>query len=290
MRNASRKIFTENATDFSFGAFEMKLSTFMNSPFRTVRRLTIFLFFLSVTAFPLMAQETVFKNSGSDASLIELYSSEGCSSCPPAEAWTNGLKGAPGLWKNIFPLTFHVDYWDGLGWPDRFAKPTYTLRQRHYAAVLGQDSVYTPEFFLNGMEWRRGAFDGLGLPSERTKTSGELSFALSENKNIISALYVPSVTGKQLTFNAVLLGFDIFTNVQRGENRGKKLKHDFVVLNFSSMPMTSKNGHSYESGPLEIASSITDQPGAVVAWVSATDGAILQMAGGWFPHAGQNRN
>ena len=52
-------------------------------------------------------------------------------SCPPAEAWTNNLKSAPGLWRDIFPVAFHVDYWDGLGWPDRFARAEYTQRQRN---------------------------------------------------------------------------------------------------------------------------------------------------------------
>ncbi|MDB4793761.1 DUF1223 domain-containing protein, partial [Methylacidiphilales bacterium] len=88
------------------------------------------------TTMPLRAQDVVFKSNIPTASLIELYSSEGCSSCPPAEAWVNDLKSAPELWKSIFPVVFHVDYWDGLGWPDRFSRADYTQRQRNYAAQL----------------------------------------------------------------------------------------------------------------------------------------------------------
>ena len=109
---------------------------------------------LGATIVPLLSQDVVFKSSGAPSSLIELYSSEGCSSCPPAEEWLNHLKGDAGLWKSVFPVAFHVDYWDGLGWPDRFARAEYTQRQRDYAARLRQDSVYTPEFVLNGLEWR----------------------------------------------------------------------------------------------------------------------------------------
>ncbi len=55
--------------------------------------------------------------------LLELYTSEGCSSCPPADRWLSGLRQDPRLWRQLVPVAFHVDYWDGIGWPDRFASP-----------------------------------------------------------------------------------------------------------------------------------------------------------------------
>ena len=232
---------------------------------------------------PLLPQDFVLKNSGSKASLIELYSSEGCSSCPPAEAWTNDLKSAPGLWKDIFPVAFHVDYWDGLGWPDRFARAEYTQRQRNYAAQLGQDSVYTPEFIVNGLEWRRGWFSGQGLPSAGAKKAGTLSLTIHDKEKKISANYIPgpSVTAQPLVLNVALLGFKLVTDVKRGENGGRTLEHDFVVLSFNSTPLTSGANASFQSPPIEIKSSTEDAPGAVVAWVSTSDGSILQVAGGW---------
>jgi hypothetical protein len=235
------------------------------------------------TALPLLAEGLVFKGTDSAASLIELYSSEGCSSCPPAEAWTNNLKGASGLWKKIFPIAFHVDYWDGLGWPDRLARHEYTQRQREYAARFGQASVYTPEFIVNGFEWREGGSSGQGLPSAGANKVGELSLTANEEKKKFSALYLarPSAPGQPLELNVALLGFNIVTNVRRGENGGRKLEHDFVVLNFSSIPMVSKSGDRFESDPVEIKSSTNDTPGAVVAWVTGKDGAILQITGGW---------
>ena len=86
--------------------------------------------------------------------LVELFTSEGCSSCPPADAWISQLKESPDLWKKIVPVAFHVDYWNNLGWRDRFAKPEFTARQRRYVAAWGGDSVYTPGFVVNGKEWR----------------------------------------------------------------------------------------------------------------------------------------
>src|SRR5205814_757208 len=84
---------------------------------------------------------TTFESSDAQSSLIELFTSEGCSSCPPAEKWLSALKSSSDLWKKAVPVAFHVDYWDHLGWRDRFAKPEFTSRQQRYAAAWGGDSV-----------------------------------------------------------------------------------------------------------------------------------------------------
>ena len=100
-----------------------------------------------------------FEGGDTQVALVELYTSEGCSSCPPAEARLAKLRDDPELWKTIVPVAFHVDYWDGLGWPDRFASKAFTLRQYDYAARWRNGSVYTPAFVQNGRrchETRRG--------------------------------------------------------------------------------------------------------------------------------------
>ncbi|MEN9676720.1 MAG: hypothetical protein RIS76_2616 [Verrucomicrobiota bacterium] len=86
--------------------------------------------------------------------MIELFTSEGCSSCPPAEKWLGSLGDQPGLWRDFVPVAFHVDYWDGLGWADRFASVENTRRQERYATHWRNRGVYTPGFVLNGTEWR----------------------------------------------------------------------------------------------------------------------------------------
>lgn len=85
--------------------------------------------------------------------LVELYQSEGCSSCPPAEAYLNGIAGRP----NVIPLAFEVTYWDYLGWKDRFANPAYTQRQRDFAARSASHEVATPQFWINGRQSVTGA-------------------------------------------------------------------------------------------------------------------------------------
>jgi len=96
--------------------------------------------------------------------LLELFTSEGCSSCPPAETWLSGLRSAPGLWKEFVPASFHVDYWDYLGWRDPWASKIFSYRQRDYAQSWHSDSIYTPGFVLNGREWRSWSREQNGPP------------------------------------------------------------------------------------------------------------------------------
>src|SRR5438477_8950450 len=97
--------------------------------------------------------DRVFESGPQKVHLIELFTSQGCSSCPPAEAWLSKLKSEPRLWKDFVPLAFHVDYWDHLGWRDPFAAKEWTARQYEYSAKWKNESVYTPGFVLDGREW-----------------------------------------------------------------------------------------------------------------------------------------
>ena len=118
----------------------------------TVMRLFYLVGLIAVTA---TAAPLKFSSGETRIHLIELYSSEGCSSCPPAEAWLGGLRDAPGLWRDFVPVAFFPSR-TGTGWAglDRFARKEFTARQYAYANTWGSGSVYTPEFVLDGEEWR----------------------------------------------------------------------------------------------------------------------------------------
>src|SRR5260370_30783575 len=103
----------------------------------------------SVTA---RADPIVFESPERQTVLLELFTSEGCSSCPPAESWLSQLKQKPGLWSDFVPVAFHFDYWDYLGWRDRWASQQFSDRQRGYASSCSNHSVYTPRFVLHGNE------------------------------------------------------------------------------------------------------------------------------------------
>src|SRR5438067_9616919 len=102
----------------------------------------------------LCADDVVFESGPKKVQLLELFTSEGCSSCPSAEASFSRLVGDSRLWREFVPVAFHVDYWDRLGWKDPFASVEWTKRQQTYAENWKADTVYMPAFVLNGREWR----------------------------------------------------------------------------------------------------------------------------------------
>jgi hypothetical protein len=222
---------------------------------------------------------TTFESGDTQSSLIELFTSEGCSSCPPAERWLSALKSSSDLWKKAVPVAFHVDYWDRLGWRDRFAKPEFTSRQQRYSAAWGGDSVYTPGFVVNGKEWRDW-FGGNALPIAATKV-GVLRVSVGGDGNV-SATFVPEITQpRTLTLNVALLGNDLESDVKRGENSGRKLRHDFVVLQLAKSEMTNQ-GNLWTGTVLLSSNAATDKPTALAAWVQSGETAPpIQATGGW---------
>ena len=207
---------------------------------RSWLRFSIPLLLINIAAMPASPMPaTVFESAETQNSLIELFTSEGCSSCPPAEKWLSGLKSNQDLWKKIIPVAFHVDYWDHLGWRDRFAKPEFTSRQQRYAAAWGGDSVYTPGFVVNGKEWRNW-FGGNAVPTISTRV-GVLRVSLG-NDGKVTATFVPETTKpRALALNVALLGNELESDVKRGENSGRKLRHDFVVLDLIRIDMVPMN-------------------------------------------------
>ena len=208
-------------------------------------------------------------DSGSErVALLELFSSEGCSSCPPAEKWLGELGGHPDLWKRLVPLNFHVTYWDRLGWPDRFASHLYTTRQHRYVAQLGLGSAYTPGFILNGREWR-GFFAG-----EKPRLGGGESGRLRlrrEDARVLMEFTPASKSGARLVLNVAILGFDLGSDVRAGENRGRRLVQNFVVLGLSSGDAEARDGRFAATLPLPLAESEWPERAAIAGWVEHND-------------------
>jgi hypothetical protein len=220
-----------------------------------------------------------FQSGETQTSLIELFTSEGCSSCPPAEKWISNLKANPDLWKKVVPVAFHVDYWDHLGWRDRFSKQEFTERQRRYAAAWGGDSIYTPGFVLNGREWR-GWFGGPAWPATSEKV-GPLRVTLTNGANLTAEFVPQDPRPRALTLNAALLGNNMQSDIARGENSGRKLHHDFVVLELirTDMVAAANDWTGSVTLPREFD---RDRATALAAWVTATETSRpIQATGGW---------
>ena len=225
----------------------------------------------------IFAGESTFESGETQTSLIELFTSEGCSSCPPAEKWLSALKSSPDLWKKTVPVAFHVDYWNHLGWRDRFSKPEFTSRQQRYAAEWGGDSVYTPGFVVNGKEWRDW-FSGNALPASLKKI-GTLHVTFSDDGKVGAAFVAESTQPQALALNVALLGNDLESDVKRGENTGRKLRHDFVVLNLIKIDMT-KEANRWTGSVALPKQSGNDKPSALAAWITE-DATLIQATGGW---------
>jgi len=239
-------------------------------------------FLLATSGLQAANKSCEIKSSASGATLIELFTSEGCSSCPPAEAWQNNLKKRSDLWTRVVPVSFHVDYWDYLGWRDNLAHPSYARRQRAYQVKGHSRSVYTPGFFVNGREWR-GFFGSRKFVTRNPVAQGKL--AVSVNTGGVDVTYSKHPHGnKSLVLNVVLLGFDIAHQVRSGENSGRTLKHDFVVLHHMQIPGA---GNKAWNVPLKLNAKYRGhKAGAIVTWVSTTqDPRPVQVAAGWLNKA-----
>jgi hypothetical protein len=224
------------------------------------------------------SEPLVFESGEARTMLVELFTSEGCSSCPPADAWMSRLKTNPDLWKNIVPAVFHVDYWDRLGWRDRFAKPEFTSRQQRYAAAWGGDSVYTPGFVVNGKEWR-GWFGGNVTPTSSTKV-GVLRVSVGDDGKVSATFAPDTIQTRPLALNVALLGSDLESDVKRGENSGRKLRHDFVVLQLAKTDLIASGDRWI--GSISIPKQNAEKPRALAAWVSEEDVDLpIQATGGW---------
>ncbi len=212
--------------------------------------------------------------------LIELFTSEGCSSCPPADRWLSGLEGEPGLWSEFVPIGFHVDYWDYIGWEDRFARREYSDRQRRYAQEGGSRSVYTPGMFADGKEWlgwRRGGPSASDSPS-----AGKLEIRV-QGDEVSAAFDADEHDGAALVLHLALVGMSLETEVRAGENRGRTLEHDFVALGVTSTPLEWVDG-TFEANASLPTSDFVVRDRALVAWVSTNGSqAPLQATGGFLP-------
>jgi hypothetical protein len=228
-----------------------------------------------------VAAEIRFESGPAQTTLVELYTSEGCSSCPPAEAWMSRLKGDSGLWKKFVPIAFHVDYWDRLGWRDRFSSRQWTERQSRYAILWQSGSVYTPAIVLNGKEMPNRS--GINLAGPGEKAAGVLVAKTTDQKNFTIEFRPATGADGNWDVHLALLGSGISLRIGAGENRGRNLQHDFVVLGLRDATMQGDGEVRHASLTIPATSEVGARL-AVAIWVSARDRlAPIQATGGWLP-------
>jgi hypothetical protein len=169
--------------------------------------------------------------------LLELYTSEGCDSCPPADRWLSALPARGYGTDRVVALAFHVDYWNFLGWVDPFARKVFSERQHQVASRNQARVVYTPQFTLNGRDYRRSIIrDNFGeqiAALGRRKPQASLQLGLNPMAGVLTVSVAATVTDASERSSSqtwlALYENNLATEVTAGENRGKRLAHDFVV-------------------------------------------------------------
>ena len=220
-------------------------------------------------------------DAGEDArfALVELYTSEGCSGCPPAERLVGELaREAREGGTRVFVVAFHVDVWDHLGWRDRFGRPEFSDRLRDYGQIAG-GRLFTPEVVVNG-RWALVGSDerrlreaiGKGV-AERTAARLVLKVrSLPKSGTLTVRPLTADVPGTALIAVAVVED-GLATEVRRGENANRRLGHDRVVRAFAVAPV----GQAAVGGvKLELPPDLVGPRAEIVAWVeSAAGGPVL---------------
>lgn len=166
--------------------------------------------------------------------VLELYTSEGCNSCPPADRWLNGLQDRGYDTRRVIPLAFHVDYWDYIGWRDRFAQPAFAQRQRSAASRNEASFVYTPQFMLNGRDFRNPWMSGKLSEALQSINRQPAQFKMRLQQNAVAttvrvSLEVTNVAAQGANVYIALFENGLHSEIKAGENAGKKLYHEYVV-------------------------------------------------------------
>ena len=199
-------------------------------------------------AFDAEAAASCSARSGRSAPpVVELYTSEGCNSCPPADKWLSRLKTDP----DVVALAFHVDYWDRLGWKDRFADPAYTQRQSQQQAVNGARFSYTPQIVVDGAD--RKDWPGIAPPLTPRSAAAPVEVALVRDGARVTATVAASTAApKRLAAYWAVTEQGHLTAVKAGENEGVTLQHDYVVRDYRPVAAWSTRSEAPQTLAYEV--------------------------------------
>ena len=216
--------------------------------------------------------------------LVELYTSEGCDSCPPADRWLSATFGPNNPPTGAVALAFHVDYWDRLGWKDRFATAAWTKRQYESARAARSDLVYTPQVLIQGRDfsgWRNGSRSTAAIAElARVPARADIALDVAPEPGRIAvkaSAHVPASADRKGARMFIALTSDgLVSEVRAGENAGKRLEHDHVVRGLREVPVDDAgNAAGVVALPLPTEAG---KGATVVAFVQNTETGIVLQA------------
>jgi len=228
------------------------------------------------------------KNENKGFAVVELFTSEGCSSCPPADALVAKIekedKDMP-----VFILAYHVDYWNSLGWKDVFSNADYSKRQNEYAGYLHLRQIYTPQIVVNGKTEFVGSEESTLRNSIKTSlqtaSPAQLSLDISAVGNGQASLkYSTEGAGNHTVLLIAVLQKNAQTKVERGENGGHTLSHVQIVRKLQKVALITKSGsvsvtlpNGYDAGGWEIVGLLQDTSTGVITGAAKAQGTATNI-------------
>ena len=211
--------------------------------------------------------------------LLELYTSEGCSSCPPADRFVSNLYQTSGLSADqVVPLSLHVDYWDYIGWKDAYAKTAFTQRQSWMAHQGGARGVYTPEIFISGREaadWHGGVAAVIKkINQQAARADIHLTLDTVKDNTLQLSLYGKSTSNAVMHY--ALVEQAMVNPIRAGENKGATLHHDYVVREWGDAFTLPSAAPQIQVRKILIPAGANRKNLSVTAFVQSNNGEILQ--------------
>jgi hypothetical protein len=230
------------------------------------------------------AMQCTARSAAGTTALVELYTSEGCDSCPPADRWLSSLGQKGYAPDRVVPIALHVDYWDYIGWKDPYARQAFSARQRKMAALARAAIVYTPQVLLQGRDfrdWRSSAFEQQVARINARAARARIALALDTRSRDAFEVEATAVLEAAVPWADMALYLGAYENklvseVKAGENRGRTLPHDYVVLQWTG-PFDFKGAKLLERQRLALLPKAVPAHSGVVAFVqNKATGEVLQ--------------
>jgi hypothetical protein len=220
--------------------------------------------------------------AGQTLTVVELFTSQGCSSCPPADKFVGELAKR----NDVLALSYHVDYWDYIGWKDPFAKPQNTVRQRRYSRQMKLSYVYTPQVVIQGLEQAVGSdIADINKMITKTQLSTRIPVTIKQKSDGDVQISIEAFEN-QGAAEIFLIGFDNShsTDIRRGENSGRKLYNYNVVRGMRRIGIWTGKAVTIPANVLNIAKHKPDNYAVIVQ--SKRTGKILGAAKLSLPSSG----
>ncbi|MHA3789166.1 DUF1223 domain-containing protein [Flavobacterium hauense] len=242
---------------------------------KNIKLIQAFILFALFAGMNVFGQNNTNKSPKKGIAVLELFTSEGCSSCPPADALMGRIQSEYKD-REVYVLAYHVDYWDSQGWKDIFSNTDYTRRQYDYAKWLNAEPIYTPQVVINGKSGYIGSQESIvrsSMAKELSKPStAEIVLKATQKNDALTVSYVVNGASKSSLLRLAVVQKTAQSNVKRGENSGRLLYHYQIVRRFNSTILTATGKGSTE---IKLPKDFNTKDFEVIGFVQDTNTGVI---------------